>query len=109
MATGPHVVVEKEAIFLDEEPRPDEDAIAALGDGRTQYRYYESQKVLGKLYRAIDEVAVFRELQKQSSSLGKDDLSSQSIMQRLWSYVQNETCLIQWRHHQDWARDIQET
>lgn len=109
MATGPHVVVAKEINFVQGQPMALAGALDDGGSGRIPYYYYPSQKVLGKLYRAIDEVAVFQELQSQKAILDPDDPTAQSIMQRVWNYVRHETSGFQWQHHQEWARDVQET
>ncbi len=86
----------------------DEDVLNALTGRLNQPKYYASEKVLGKLYRAIDERAVFSELQEQSSSLVKANPASQTVLQKIWAYVENATKVIQWEHHTDWARGVQE-
>ncbi|KAI9780131.1 MAG: hypothetical protein M1839_006968 [Geoglossum umbratile] len=111
MATGPRVTIEKD-IQLDNadllRDDDEEDIISTLDPDGKGYRYYESQKVLGKLYRAIDERSFFAELQEQSKRLGETGPSEGTIMKRLWSYVERVTRLIQWRHHEENARDIKE-
>lgn len=105
MAPGPSVVISNKIDFAEEE---EEESINTSNGGGKVYAVYESDKVLGQLYRAIDERVVFQDLQKQSSELLKDNLSNQSVMQRVWSHVQKATAVIQWKHHLDWARDLQE-
>lgn len=105
MASGPNVVIDSNITFVEEE---DEGSFGSPNNGGKLYAVYKSGKVLGKLYRAIDERVVFQELQKQSSELLKDNLSNQSVMQRVWNHVQDATAVIQWRHHLDWAKDLQE-
>lgn len=105
MVSGSNVVIDNNINFVEEE---EEGGSFGSNDGARSYAVYESDKVLGKLYRAIDERVVFRQLQKQSSELAKENLSNQSVMQRVWNYVQDATAVIQWKHHLDWARDIQE-
>ncbi|KIX94715.1 uncharacterized protein Z520_09405 [Fonsecaea multimorphosa CBS 102226] len=46
--------------------RPEE---AALPDGRQRYRYYESDRILGRLYRAVNEDTFFDDLEDDTSSL----------------------------------------
>ena len=106
MASGANVVIDKRISFVEEED--EEGNFGSANDGGRFNAVYESDKVLGKLYRAIDERVVFEELQKQSSELVKGKLSNQSIMQRVWNHVQGVTALIEWKHHLDWARDLQE-
>lgn len=107
MVSGANVVIDTKIKFVEEE---DEEggSFGSSNDGGRSYAVYKSDKVLGKLYRAIDERVVFQQLQKQSSELAKDNLPNQSVMQRVWNYVQDATAVIQWKHHLDWARDIQE-
>ncbi|KAH0536953.1 hypothetical protein FGG08_006218 [Glutinoglossum americanum] len=111
MATGPRVKIDKDIQLDDIELAAgdgEEDIISDLDPDGKGYRYYESKKVLGKLYRAIDERAFLAELQEQSERLSDTGASRKAIMQRLWDYVQRVTDLIQWRHHQDRARDIKD-
>ena len=70
-------------------------------------RYYPSQKILGKLYRAIDEHKLFREISQPRHT---DDLSNpkRSQLDAVWQYVQGKTALIQYQHYIDFARDIKE-
>ncbi|KIW30891.1 uncharacterized protein PV07_02583 [Cladophialophora immunda] len=46
--------------------RPEE---TALPDGRHRYRYYESDRILGRLYRAVNEDTFFEDLEDDASSL----------------------------------------
>ena len=71
-----------------------------------QIAYYESPRILGKLYRAINEHKFLNDLQKQA-----DELSSQpdhAMIGRVWNYVRRECMLIQWEHLLPVARDIKE-
>jgi hypothetical protein len=112
MATGPRVKIDQgitldnaELLIDDDE----EDAIGDLDPDGKGYRYYESKKVLGRLYRAIDERSFFAELQEHSQRLSQTNASRKTPMKRLWDYVQRATDLIQWRHHEERARDIKDT
>ncbi|KAI9768710.1 MAG: hypothetical protein M1840_004705 [Geoglossum simile] len=111
MATGPRVKIEKDINLDATDPSRDddeEDVVSALDPDGKGYRYYESKKVLGKLYRAIDERSFFAELQEQSKMLGRADQSGKTTMERLWDYVQKEIRPMQWRHLEESARDIKE-
>jgi len=59
MAPGPRILIKKEPEFIEENAVPDDDD----DDEDTPTLYYESEKVLGKLYREIDETAFLREVQ----------------------------------------------
>lgn len=106
-APGPHVKVEKLSgvTFVP----PDDREINDRGDEDddfSSYRYYESNKVLGKLYRAIDESAIFGQIKQ--SSLVHGTQSHSTIITQAWTYVQSQCRLIEWKHHLLWARDIRD-
>ena len=111
-APGPRVLIDN-IIELSEGQLPgdvaDEEEIEELDNfSQPRVRYYESQKVLGKLYRDIDEHKFLQQLQDQSrispGSLGGE----RSHLDAVWAYVQEKTALIQWEHYKDFARDIKE-
>lgn len=65
MAFGPHIMVRKDKSFAFsalERAEPDDD-----DDDTPTYRYYESDKILGKLFRAIDEHEIFADVQQSKS------------------------------------------
>src|SRR5437667_9218838 len=91
MATGPRVKIEKDIKLDDVEllrEDEEEDIIRDLDPDGKGYRYYESKKVLGRLYRAIDEQSFFAELQEQTERLSGAGASQKTITERLWDYVQ---------------------
>lgn len=105
-APGPRVLIE-EAIKLEEvevqedyedEDEPEETVPAT--------RYYKSEKVLGKLYRAIDEHDFFTEIQRQSRSGWNPQRLS--LAEKVWDYVRGKTALIQYHHYLGFARDVKE-
>ncbi|KAI9782141.1 MAG: hypothetical protein M1835_004106, partial [Candelina submexicana] len=113
LATGPRADIvsgvtledlwaEQEATLSDPE---DEDQ---AGQG-PKFKYYESRKILGKLYRAIDEREFLKSLQRQAANASEDTRGAQGVLQGVWQHVLKETALIQWRHHVEWARDVRET
>jgi hypothetical protein len=111
MATGPRVTIEKDINLDATDPLRDddeEDVVSALDPDGKGYRYYESKKVLGKLYRAIDERSFLAELQEQSKRLGRADQSGKTTMERLWDHVQREIYPMQWRYLEESARDIKD-
>jgi hypothetical protein len=70
--------------------------------------YYESDKALGHLYRAIDEKRFFQELRKGSVAAQLHP-TKKSLMQSLWTYVQRETVALLWEHHRKFAEDVRES
>jgi len=109
-APGPRVLIE-ETIKIDEDDEEEDgpdynneiDEVSTYGPPKT--RYYESKKVLGKLYRAIDETQFFEQLQ---TSLRKKSRGEQSLLGTVWEYVKVNTALIQWQHLIEFAKDVKE-
>jgi hypothetical protein len=113
MAPSPRVTVEKDIWDLENQrlgsfADEDEDAVTALDPDTRGYRYYESQNVLGKLYRAIDERNFLAELQERGRRPDRAEPSGDSLIHRLWAYVKVQIHLVQWEHHLKWARDVKE-
>ncbi|TVY82362.1 RNA-dependent RNA polymerase [Lachnellula suecica] len=106
-APGPHVTIEKNDGIVFEskkfrDPLEEEDE----DDEFTNYRYYESNKVLGKLYRAIDEQKIFTEIQNRSAAHGASSRST--VIDEIWKYVQKKVRGFQWEDQKEWAWDIRD-
>ncbi len=109
-APGPRVLIEK-AIKVENLELGEEDADDDLEESPSETRrtrYYESHKVLGKLYRAIDEHKFFEEVQRQSTSNNGIRNHTRSLIDAVWRYVQKQTALIQWSHFLEFARDVRD-
>ncbi|OJD17545.1 hypothetical protein AJ78_02358 [Emergomyces pasteurianus Ep9510] len=75
-------------------------------DERPRTKFYKSDKILGELYRSIDEVEFLQHRQhfiQRSSTTG-----SPSVLKGVWAYVQNETEGFQWDHYVEDALDIRQ-
>lgn len=107
-APGPRVLVENQINVLDESDDDLDDKDDNEESSMPQIRYYESPKVLGKLYRAIDEHKIFEQIQDQSRPLRKRVNSGKAAIEKVWDYVQNVTALIEYRHHMDFASLVKE-
>ncbi len=68
------------------------------------YRYYKSHKILGKLYRAIDEHEVFSEIKKYRMLSNKIP----SVLNRVWAHIYKKCWNLQWAQHVTWAEEIRE-
>jgi hypothetical protein len=110
MAPGPRCKIEMQGIkLLEEEIDDDEgDVVTELDPESRQIKYYESPRILGRLYRAIDEQEFLGELQTQSRSSSTTAELGPILIDRIWRYVIQQTRLVQWTHHRDHARDIRE-
>ena len=103
MAPGPNIKIEeKEGLLLQEASirAPDQNS----DEDYKPYRYYKSNKILGKLYRAIDEHEIFGNLRKYRSvgSGGK------TLLDRVWDHVQNRGQLINWHQYLTEAQEIRD-
>ncbi|RDW85241.1 hypothetical protein BP6252_02831 [Coleophoma cylindrospora] len=109
MAPGPHVRIQPtHGLSFDEEPfnfADDEQPVADDDEEAVEYRYYRSPKVLGKLYRAIDEREIFHKIHNDRLHGRQSGLS---FMDVVWKYVQRRCQLIQYQHKIPWARDIRD-
>lgn len=105
-APGPHVLIEeKEGLLFDLAPNRGPDEEGEPDEEFTRYRYYESDRILGKLYRAIDEQKIFQDIQDHSRQVV---LHTSTVIEDVWKYVQKKCQLIQWEHKLEWARDIRD-
>lgn len=106
------MVIAKEIDLLDQHPSSPDDEDLELeevaGYGPQKHRYYESPKVLGRLYRDIDEHQVLGHIKRQSKALGAQANQTNSLVNAVWKYVSDKTALIQWRHHLEFAKDVKE-
>jgi hypothetical protein len=105
MAQGPNIKIEKKEGLLVEQSStqmPDE---RAEDEDFVPYRYYESQKILGKLFRAIDEHEIFSDLHKYRMPSSN---SEKSLLDQLWSYVKKECRLVHWKQHLILAQEIRD-
>lgn len=106
MAPGPHVQIEKrDQISFEPPPRRDPKDDNDEDEEFTRFRYYESTKILGKLYRAIDERKIFEEIQDRSE---RSSQHQSSLINDVWKYVQNQCQLILWEHKIEWARNLRD-
>jgi hypothetical protein len=69
--------------------------------------YYRSEKILGRLYRAIDEKKFFNQM-KNDFREAQDRLSGKPLLKKLEEYVDRETRGIQWQHHVAFAEELRE-
>ncbi len=88
MTSSPRVTVEKGTWILEGKSsrslaEEDEDSVSALDPDVKSYRYYESEKVLSKLYHVIDEKNFLAELQRRARELKAIDSFDQTLIHRL--------------------------
>ncbi len=71
--------------------------------------YYQSEKVLGKLYRAIDERLFLIDLRARSRVFTPDrDSGTSDILLFIWIYIKEWTTSIHGEYHLECARHLRE-
>lgn len=104
MAPSPLVKVEESIKVLEH----DADALETQDEDEgsvRRYLYYKSSKVLGELFRAVDEDAILGALR---SFMLRQTSHPHSLTESVWVFVQRQTAGFQWRHQLDFAREIKE-
>lgn len=110
MAPGRKVKVEEHGIIFEpEEVDFLEDSDPRRAGEPQRKRYYESNKVLGILYRSIDERSFFKDLHGRSAVLKDDDTPSQGVLFELWDHVKGEVDGLTWEQYAEEAVRIRET
>lgn len=103
MAPGPSIKIEKkEGLLLEQASTQNKEAND--DEDFSPYRYYKSDKILGTLYRAIDEHEIFSELHSHRLPPG-----SKTLLDQLWTYVSRACQMIPWHQHIPEARVIMDT
>ena len=111
-ASGPRVLIEKNINFEEvdsaTQPEEDEEVAEVASYSPPMPRYYESAKVLGKLYREIDEQKFFEELQRQSRPSTLHPNKARSLAGVVWNHVRQKTAAFQWHHYLPFAHDVKD-
>ena len=107
-APGPRVLIEEKINLQDDESDQSDNSEEIEGTSLPRTRYYESGKVLGKLYRAIDEHKIFERIQQYSRAPQNILRAKQSPLDLVFKYVRDVTALIEWSHYSTWAMGIQD-
>ncbi|KAF2717260.1 RdRP-domain-containing protein [Polychaeton citri CBS 116435] len=92
MCHSPHVFISQEGLveLQDEKDTDEDDDFVALGfdQERSRQRYYRSKKILGQLYRAINDREILEELHEHHIEASRAANASESLMKRLWKFLQ---------------------
>jgi hypothetical protein len=105
MAPGPRVRIAESLHVLEREMEStiEDDAYEDDDDvNNSKLRYYKSDRVLGHLYRAIDEKAFLDEVQSCPNT------GHLHVLESIWKYVKQQTTGFQWDHYIEDARNIME-
>lgn len=104
MAPGPRVKIAEDISLLENDSQgllADEDEDDE--NDRRPMRYYKSNRVLGQLFRRIDERDFLETLKASTRQQPRAD-----ILQSIWAYVESETAGFQWDHHVHTGLNIKE-
>ena len=105
-------MIENEINFEEDDPMeapPENDELAEVAShGPQKHRYYESPKVLGRLYREIDEHIILNHVKRQAKLLETDIEQPHNLASAVWSYVRERTAVIQWHHYRDFAQNVRD-
>ncbi|PVI03312.1 rna-dependent rna polymeras-like protein [Periconia macrospinosa] len=109
MAPGSNFVINNAGKAEIEEDDDDDidnpDSIDVLNPDKSSIRYYKSSKVLGFLYRNINETSFFDRMHKDFESA---QWGSESLIQKLDRYIDRETRVFQWEQHRGFAEELRQ-
>lgn len=112
MAPSPRVVVsERGYVAYEDEDNEEDEAFEGLDVERRSFRYYESQRVLGQLYRAIDERKILAQMQQDHRARTNEpiDLGTPTgMLDTLLAYMKRQAAQygILYDHNLGLAEDI---
>jgi hypothetical protein len=92
---------------LEDEDMDDPDSISVLNPEKARIRYYRSRKVLGDLYRRIDEKKFFDQMRDHYHT-AQSTFQGETLLQKLERYVDREAVGLQWTHHRIFAEQLRE-
>lgn len=111
MAPGSNLVINEmgaaELAELEEDDIDDPDSVSLLDADKARIRYYRSNKILGVLYRAIDEKKFFDKMKNDFETF-RESWGGESLVQKLKRYIERETRGLQWEHHWQFGEELRE-
>lgn len=109
MAPGRKVKIEKHGIIFEPNLMDllENDNLRRVGQPKRK-RYYESNKILGILYRSIDERSFFRNLHERSAVIKDDSQPSAGVLADVCEYVNGEMKGLEWEQYIDEAIAMRE-
>jgi hypothetical protein len=111
MAPGPHVEIMKHKPISFDDAKTTSDG----DEDSPGYKYYHSDKILGKLFDAVDEKEIFQRMQDNSfqHAFHRTDRGwdrNWSLLKGVWGHIK-ERCSslsVEWKSHLDRARGIRD-
>jgi len=114
MAPGPHVdILKDKPISFDTTQSTEEKNLNEDNDEDfIAYKYYRSDKILGRLFDAIDEQAIFQGVQRNTFQQSRQSYmafsASVAILQSIWDHVNTRCLSTNWKVYLDRARGIRD-
>jgi hypothetical protein len=113
MAPGPHVEIMKDKPISFDNAGTSNHKTGDNEEDSAGYRYYHSDKILGRLFDAIDEREVFQRIQNNSSQHALHTIDpgwdrKRSLLYGVWNYVQDRCPSVNWEDHRDLAGGIRD-
>lgn len=108
MAPSPRVFIEEHGPLQFEDDQAPDETVEDLDVEVSPMRYYRSQKVLGRLYREIDEQQFLLAMQQEHEALLLSAVSSSSLPEKLLQYMLRQAAQfgIMFDQHSDLAVEI---
>ncbi len=107
LAPGPSVTIHKKSEISMDEHVVQKDEDEESGEGGPRYRYYESEKILGQLYRAVDEKNIWtQDIKTTATKTGAPGFWDQMVA-ALTERV-SDIGPIEWQHRSDQAKGIRD-
>ncbi|KAE9983037.1 hypothetical protein BLS_005054 [Venturia inaequalis] len=106
MAPGPHVTIdslEASLQFVEQDEKNPHDPVATLDPDQRKMVYYKSDKVLGRLFRMIDEKGFYDQLR---ASTHADAGPQASVLKRVLEYVLKASEGLLYAQYLNLAKDI---
>ncbi|KAH7378776.1 RNA dependent RNA polymerase-domain-containing protein [Pyrenochaeta sp. MPI-SDFR-AT-0127] len=111
MAPGSNLVINEvgaaELEELEQDDVDDPDGVSVLDADKARIRYYRSDKILGVLFRAINEKKFFDKMKSDFEAFRRT-WGGESLIQKLERYIDREARGVQWDHHWDFAEQLRE-
>ncbi|KAK5072515.1 hypothetical protein LTR51_005153 [Lithohypha guttulata] len=83
------------------------DPLSEALEGRQRYRYFESERILGRLYRAIDEDLFFGELEDDTSSLFSS-AATDNVLPEILKFISDMMRGQDWKRYLPKAREVRD-
>ncbi|KAF1988383.1 RdRP-domain-containing protein [Aulographum hederae CBS 113979] len=96
-------------VFTYEGTEAQEDALKLLDPDKKGYQYYQSHRVLGKLFDEIDEMKFFSRVKEAAKKCNENPMTEEEMFTRLEKHILQQSAGIQWAQEMELAKSIKNT